>query len=327
MMSAVTSVDASCPQGNKVDASEEITPSTVSDVSVDDCDNFCETESEDDETPVMPPAAHQLTAGPPPPVEVVGQLQPGPPPPVEAIKQLQPGPPPPTSDDASTTRGSTPRSEPEMHKCREGAFSFEETFFVFDYDDTILPSTWISRQGLRLDSGSHPTPEQMAALGEVAEIAGKTLKLARQHGTVIFITNAERGWIELSCQKFLPTLAPMLENIRLISARTSYEGPSAPSPLDWKVRAFEDQLARHFGDDKLADPSERKNVFSVGDGIHEREALLASTAGLPSCLAKSLKFVDRPAISQVIKQHELISGAFENLVNHTDHLDLRIRCP
>jgi len=314
----------------------EITPATtvptVEEDAESDCDSFCQTDSEDEHP-------QQLQQGPPPPPmddAVPRQLQQGPPPPPmdDAVpRQLQQGPPPPTSDDCddvSTTRSSTPRECEAGAKvpCQGGGpFSFEETFFVFDYDDTILPSTWISRQKLRLDSASQTTPEQMAALGEVAEIAGKTLRLARQHGTVIFITNAERGWIELSCQKFMPTLAPMLENIRLISARTSYEGPLAPSPLDWKLRAFEDQLSHHFGGEALADASKRKNVFSFGDGIHEREALLTSTATLPNCAAKSLKFVERPDISQIIKQHELISGAFESIVHQQSNLDLKIRCP
>jgi len=308
-----------CESSAKGKAEQEITPSTtVSDADVEyECDSFgLETDCDSDQTPCAAPP--QLTAGPPPP-----------PMEDEAPKQLQPGPPPPTSDeydDASTTTGSSTPREPQG-SCQDGDFSFEETFFVFDYDDTILPSTWINRQKLRLDGGSRPTPEQMRVLGQVAEIAGKTLKLARQHGTVVFITNAERGWIELSCRKFLPTLAPMLENIRLVSARSSYEGSSAPSPLDWKLCAFKDQLSRNFGGELLADPSKRKNIFSLGDGIHEREALFESTAGLSNYCAKSLKFIERPDISQIIKQHELITGAFENIVHRADHLDLRINCP
>jgi len=232
--------------------------------------------------------------------------------PVQASRPMQPAAP-------------TPAASSTAAACEEKGFSYEETFFIFDYDDTILPSTWVNRQGLRLDAGSCPNPQQLAVLGEVAALAAKTIRLARQRGTVIFVTNAERGWIELSCQKFMPTLTPLLENIRMVSARTTYEGPSAPSPLDWKMCAFEDALVHHFGA-RLADPNSRKNVLSLGDGIHEREALLQSTQGLFNCHPKSLKFVERPDISQVLKQLELISGNFENIVNHMGSLDLRIQC-
>ena len=37
---------------------------------------------------------------------------------------------------------------------------------------------------------------------------------------VVLITNAERGWIELSCQKFLPTLFPVLESVKASSAHS-----------------------------------------------------------------------------------------------------------
>ena len=61
---------------------------------------------------------------------------------------------------------------------------------------------------------------------------------SREDGTVVLVTNAEIGWIKLSCQKFLPTLAPLLENVKLVSARTTFEGTQCRSPLDWELRAF-----------------------------------------------------------------------------------------
>jgi len=207
------------------------------------------------------------------------------------------------------------------------SFTKEETLFVFDWDDTILPSSWIQSQGLRLDAGSVVNALQRERLAELAPLVAETLCLAKQHGTVVLVTNAERGWIELSCQKFLPTIAPLLENLRLVSARTTYEGPRAPSPLDWKVRAFETELARNYGHDQLLDASRRKNIFSLGDGAHEREALLRTTAEFPNCLSKSLKFCERPDISQIIKQHSLIAGCFEKILHNDANLDMCIRCP
>jgi len=226
-----------------------------------------------------------------------------------------------------------PVAPPAAPQAKPGAvpeavkFETEETFFIFDWDDTILPSSWVQRQGLRLDAASAVTAEQREALAEVAERAGQTLRAARQHGTVVLVTNAERGWIELSCHKFLPTLAPMLENVRMVSARTTYEHEQCRSPLDWKVRAFDVEIARFFGEDAIVDPTKRKNVFSIGDSVHEREALLKATASVPNCLPKSLKFVDRPDISQICKQHELIFVCFGQLVQHGGNLDMCIRCP
>jgi hypothetical protein len=205
-------------------------------------------------------------------------------------------------------------------------FTPEETLFVFDWDDTMLPSTWIQSQGLRLDEGSVVSAWQRSQLSEVADVAGETLRIAKQHGTVVLITNAERGWIELSCQKFLPMLYPCIENVKIVSARTSYEGPQNATPLDWKLRAFENELFRIFDQEALRDPQKPKNVLSLGDGMHEREALLRVTKGLPNCRSKSLKFVERPDLAQITKQHSLVRSCCERIIQHDGNLDLCIRC-
>jgi len=248
----------------------------------------------------------------------------------EEPRELQAGTYHTTEEECSRSRPVAPAPAPQAPPCppsKSGKFEKEETLFIFDWDDTVLPSTWVQRQGLRLDNASVVTSEQLAILAEVADAAGKTMRAARQHGTVVLVTNAERGWIELSCRKFLPTLSPMLENVRMVSARTTYEGPQCKSPLDWKLRAFDAEIARFYGAEVVNDPSMRKNVFSLGDSVHEREALMRATSAAPGCLSKSLKFVERPDVSQIRKQHELIFGCFEQIVHHESHMDLCIRCP
>lgn len=224
-----------------------------------------------------------------------------------------------SGDSSSTVAGS---------ECAEGECTFrrDETLFIFDWDDTVLPSTWVQRQGLRLDAGSEVTPYQREQLGEVAAAAAETLRLAKQHGTVVLVTNAERGWIELSCEKFLPTLYPTLEGVKLVSARTTYESRDCPTPLDWKLHAFESEIARIYGAGVLTDEKRRKNVLSLGDSVHEREALLRATGQLPNCRAKSLKFVERPDIAQIVKQHSLVTSCFGRIVHQDGNLDLCIKC-
>eukprot|EP00933_Yihiella_yeosuensis_P052571 TRINITY_DN5067_c0_g7_i1.p1 TRINITY_DN5067_c0_g7~~TRINITY_DN5067_c0_g7_i1.p1 ORF type:complete len:345 (+),score=77.15 TRINITY_DN5067_c0_g7_i1:75-1109(+) len=208
----------------------------------------------------------------------------------------------------------------------ETRFLKEETILIFDWDDTILPSSWVQGQGLRLDDSCEVKPHHREHLNEVAKVSAKTLQIAKQLGTVVLITNAERGWIELSCMKFLPTLFPLLENVKVLSARTTYECAETSSPLDWKVHAFRNEIARIFGEDGLHAADRRKNCLSLGDSVHEREALMRATAPLPNCRSKSLKFVERPDIQQICKQHTLVTSCFEKIAHHDGNLDLCIRC-
>jgi hypothetical protein len=207
----------------------------------------------------------------------------------------------------------------------DNKFAEKDTIFIFDWDDTVLPSSWLQQQKLRVDESCEPTPEQWAELDEVAARAKETLIAAKRYGHVMLVTNAERGWIELSCAKFLPSIAPILEDVKRMSARTSYESAQASSPLDWKVLAFEDEIRRFFAEG-AEEQGRRKNVLSLGDSLHEREALLRATSQLPNCRSKSLKFAEHPSTRQMCDQHELVSSCIDRIVHHDGNLDLCIRC-
>jgi len=217
-------------------------------------------------------------------------------------------------------------TEEASHPVPETRFSMHETLLIFDWDDTILPSSWVQGQGLRLDESSVVSSSQKEQLAEVARVAAETLRVAKTLGKVVLITNAERGWSELSCRKFLPTIYPLRESTRLLSARTTYESVDIPSPVDWKCHAFADEIARVYGDECLDCTLTRKNVISLGDSVHEREALLNACAPLPNCRSKSLKFVERPCIAELCKQHALVASCFDQVAHHDGNLDMCIRC-
>jgi len=200
-------------------------------------------------------------------------------------------------------------------------FTAEDTVVIFDWDDTILPSSWILNQKLRLDQNSELTSHQKQQLAEVASITIELLCLAKAHGHVVIITTAKRGWIELTCRKFLPTLFPVLESIRVVSARSNYETAEMTSPFDWKLQAFENVIRRIYGP-SASEAGRSKNVISFGDSSLEREALMRSTASLPNCCSKSVKFTSKPDIDLIQQQQCIVRDSFEEIVQHDGNLDL-----
>lgn len=152
--------------------------------------------------------------------------------------------------------------------------------------------------------------------------AWRTLSTARRYGTVLLVTNAEEGWIELSCQAFLPSLLPLVMDLQFLSARTTYEQRGVDSPFEWKFLAFESEVGELIDKDHHL----RKNVISFGDSAQEREALIRITECRPNCCTKSVKFVERPEISQLQCEHDLIYKCFKQLVDHDGNLDLCIHC-
>jgi len=195
----------------------------------------------------------------------------------------------------------------------------EETLMIFDWDDTLLPSTYIQQQGLKLTDDSQPTPEQWEHLKEISLGSAISLRAARRRGRVVLVTNAERGWVELSCRKFSPWLLPLLDGLKVLSARSEYEHRGVTSPFEWKYLAFESEINNW---NSLISADAITNIISIGDAGHERQALMRAAKGVPNCLAKSVKLVERPGVSQLRKQHELLSVCIGEIVRHAGCLDL-----
>jgi len=228
-----------------------------------------------------------------------------------------------TSTVATTDRSDSEATEETDSEIDGHRFTVEETILIFDWDDTVLPSSWVQENGHRLDQELCVPKHIQEELADLSRLATHTLRTAQRLGTVVLVTNAERGWIELSCQKFLPDLYPALLNVKLLSARSEYERPDISSPFEWKLRAFESEIRRIFEHDRYG--LRRKNILSFGDSYHEREALIHATATLRNCRTKSLKFVERPRIDELCRQHSLVARCFSRIVHHDGNLDLCIK--
>lgn len=200
--------------------------------------------------------------------------------------------------------------------------SKDETLLIFDYDDTLFPTSFLAQHGYRLD-GPDASPEIQADLDEYSEFVEKSLLAASEHGQVVILTNAETGWIELTSIKFLPKLCQLLVTFPLVSARSTYEPLGITSPFQWKLRAFESVIGDHFAN---LGPRFNRNVLSFGDSVHERDAAHQVCSKLSTTVCKSIKFMERPDVAQLTKQHSLIRECLDQIVRHEGTLDLCIQC-
>jgi len=203
---------------------------------------------------------------------------------------------------------------PNSSDKKEG--SKESTVIFVDWDDTLLCSSYLSGAGYRLDSeleASSPIDRELKELE--ASVIG-LLRLAMSFGEVHVVTNAETGWVQLSAKKFLPGVMPVLEQVKVISARSTYETMFPEAPVKWKFCAFQERL--------YSDTKSPKNVISFGDSHVEREAVRAVTRGLPSTKTKSVKFAEKPSMEQLRRQLELVTNCFQYIHSHEGDLDLQL---
>jgi len=194
-----------------------------------------------------------------------------------------------------------------------------ETVIIFDWDDTLLASSFLSGKGYRLDNNLERPPELEAQLKELEQSVINVLTLAMNFGPVHIVTNAETGWVQMSAQKFIPGVVPVLSKVKVVSARSTYEAMFPDAPLKWKFYAFQEKLASSFTELKT-----EKNVISFGDSYVEREAVRAVTKGLPNTRTKSVKFAERPSMEQLRRQIELVGNCFQYIYNHDGDLDLQL---
>lgn len=193
-----------------------------------------------------------------------------------------------------------------------------QTVIIFDWDDTLLASSFLSSKGYRLDSEAIQSDVE-DQLKEFEVAVGSCLQLALQYGEVHIITNAETGWVQLSAQKFIPNVAQLLNRVKIISARSTYEQMFPEAPLKWKYYAMHERLSTLFTQCDV-----QKNIISLGDSYVEREAIRAVTKDVAATYCKSVKFAERPSMEQLRRQIELVTNCFPHIHDHFGDLDLQL---
>ncbi len=113
---------------------------------------------------------------------------------------------------------------------------FVHAVLVFDWDDTLLCSSWLATNGFRLDYPDVIPVSVTKQLEALQTSVVALLKRAQTYGKVMIITNAETGWVELSAKRFMPEVLPHLADLDVFSARSNFESLSPDSPSEWKVR-------------------------------------------------------------------------------------------
>jgi len=198
--------------------------------------------------------------------------------------------------------------------------SAEDTVIIFDWDDTLLSSSWLATNGLRLDEPQVIPAAAMKLLAQLEASVVTLLEKALAYGHVAIITNAETGWVELSARRFMPAVVNVLPRFHVLSARSTFECLSPDNPGDWKIHAFHHKISEQFGvhSDRL------KNVLSFGDSIHERHAVHKVTSSLRNVHTKSIKFVERPSVEQLKRQVDLVLSCINDIAYHKGDLDLML---
>ena len=219
-------------------------------------------------------------------------------------------------------------SPPSPAAAPESVTTFSEnTVTVLDWDDTLIPSSWLKDQGLTsasLIDGWGITKDMVDACDEIAPYVKDVVQKAQEYGKVFIVTNGTRGWVEKACQIFMPSISKFILGLPIISAADLY-GHFSRDPISWKRMAFRrDVLDKAFG----RMPMGRGMFISIGDGYAEQEAarnLMAfgSFSHVGDLSVRSLKIVADSSPAILIRQLQEVCQILPRLASGTGNLDLQ----
>ena len=170
---------------------------------------------------------------------------------------------------------------------------------IFDWDDTLLSSSWLASHNLGLDTAVIPNHVRVE-LEALQHVVHSLLTKALLHSdSVHVVTNAEAGWVTLSCRRFMPRIEPLLSKLTsIVSARTRYEKFAPDDPSAWKRFAFSERLdAVLFGPggflDTVSEHRQRCNTidssvrFDVPTSLEKKSTIESGPSSLDSTAPSS----------------------------------------
>lgn len=231
---------------------------------------------------------------------------------------------------------------------------------VFDWDDTLCPSSWLHRRGLLAAKGllgqsamtdassgnesADLSPSERAQLTRLEDHVLALLHHAAGFGPVFIITAARVHWVVACAYHFLPRVHALLAavhpagRLQVVSAREWYHQnvrqppaharPGQPllgDPLAWKTATFE-ALCGHLQVQEVAQRrGQRTDLVSVGDATYEREACARMELRGPAFVrSKTLKLVDCPSLDELTDQLAMALTLFGKMCQHDTSLHLQV---
>jgi hypothetical protein len=190
-----------------------------------------------------------------------------------------------------------------------------QTLIIFDWDDTLIPSSYLR---CKYAGWSYIPDKERQLLKRIEEADRKLLELALSLGRTLIITNASDGWVEASTNAWMPGLLPLLQKIRIVSARSRYQDRFPNDMNKWKAAAFL-EMRQQLNSETIT------NLVSLGDSEYEMEAAQAMGKEFQMSAVKLIKFSQLPTSEDLVKQLDLIVNQFESIVGSGSGIHVQVQ--
>lgn len=199
----------------------------------------------------------------------------------------------------------------ETYKKVDTKITFDNTLFILDWDDTLFPTTWASKNRINLlDNSSRE--QYVVHFQDLDRALTKFLKTISKYGKIVIVTHAMPNWIKIS-SIVIPQTNNLIKNIDVVSARGLF-AETTSNRMDWKKMAFQLVIKKEFKKKPVM------NVISIGDAEYEHNALVALTQTNFDKIKylKSFKLLTDPHYDLIIDQLSVLDTSIHHLWNlHT----------
>lgn len=194
--------------------------------------------------------------------------------------------------------------------------SSSSTVIVFDWDDTLLPTTAVVNEEL--------TPDK-SVLETHAEHVRETLRLAASLGRVAIVTLAARPWLQVSAKRYMPSVdwenlfhelnIPIVYSREVLDKRRMMAASQEPG-VDLYVLCKRKAMSQAIK--KLTDKPPDLLFVSIGDSYVEAEAAVDLVWCRDVGCHRVIKLKDEPSTvedlsTQLLELQELLPRVVHNL--------------
>ena len=213
------------------------------------------------------------------------------------------------------TNNWTPTSTTYKNSTNKKQHYFNQ-IIIFDYDDTLLCTTYLCPNGVFIED-MLLSDEESELLAKIEFSALRLLTLAIDSGADVYlVTNSDKGWIEYSTEKYLPSIYNILSKVNVMSARSLFEVQFPGESKKWKTQTFM----------KIASAYKNiaTNLISIGDSISDLEAAQEMAKKFTECYLKLIKFKEGPSPQELNKQLTLVANQFNFIYKSVKNMTIRV---
>jgi len=190
--------------------------------------------------------------------------------------------------------------------------------FIFDWDDTLFCTHHLSvSKGILRQNYYKMSENDLKIFKNLEEEVLQILNFAIRRGHCYIITNALDGWVEFSAKKFYPRVFPLLQKIKVISARGEYEKLFPKECKKWKNMAF-------LNISQVLNTNALTNIISLGDSFNEIDSSILLSSKFENSFLKTIKFRENPSPKELLKELKLVRSKMDIIFSSIKHLNINV---